>query len=693
MITEPIGRADTVGRSARPAGGRAGPSCWCETLDGIADGTAAAVPQPERRRHPRPQADRRGRRDRLDRAGRPDRPAGPRLRPAPGRLDDASAASGSGSTQSRRPATTSLPPGAAARRAAKSSTSAPATRALELGQVQAQGKRPMAGRRLGTRDRVRRPTSRSVVDGSMPRRTRHRSGARRVAFDALRLVDVPRTRTPISVLPRLLAERRITGRDAAFATELVAGTCRARAPTTLIIAAAAGRPTRHCSRRCVDLLRLGTHQLLAMRVPAHAAVAATVDLAAADGGGAGHRAGQRGPAPGRRARPGRRGWTELRRRRWTSGTGWPLRTAPPALDRRRLRRRAAGRPSSSRRWPPTTCRPRSRLVVRPGLAERRRAGAAGAEPAAGHRSAPAGRATRPTCPPYARAGPACRTRARSWWPGRWPGPTAPAGRWLDLCAGPGGKAALLAGLAGQRRQLGCWPPNCSRTGRALVAPGAARLSAARPVSSWPTAPARPGARAASPGCWPTCRAPDWARCAAVRKRGGGASPTTSPQLRRAAASTCCAAPSTRPARRGGRLRHLLTAPARDQRRGRGGAGRRATSRCCRPPTLLPEVPDAARRRLPAAVAAPARHRRDVRGASCAAGRRRYGRQSPWPPRITPSILNADFADLTARSSRIPSADAVHVDVMDNHFVPNLTFGLPVVEAHPKVTRPDASTST
>ncbi|PYG02304.1 ribulose-5-phosphate 3-epimerase [Georgenia satyanarayanai] len=48
-------------------------------------------------------------------------------------------------------------------------------------------------------------------------------------------------------------------------------------------------------------------------------------------------------------------------------------------------------------------------------------------------------------------------------------------------------------------------------------------------------------------------------------------------------------------------------------------------------------------------------------------------------RITPSILNADFADLTGELGRISGADLVHVDVMDNHFVPNLTVGLPVVE--------------
>lgn len=54
-------------------------------------------------------------------------------------------------------------------------------------------------------------------------------------------------------------------------------------------------------------------------------------------------------------------------------------------------------------------------------------------------------------------------------------------------------------------------------------------------------------------------------------------------------------------------------------------------------------------------------------------------------RITPSILNADFADLRGEIARISDADAVHIDVMDNHFVPNLTLGLPVVESIRKVT--------
>ena len=106
---------------------------------------------------------------------------------------------------------------------------------------------------------------------------------REVARDVLRAVR-ERDAYANLVLPKLLRERKITGRDAALATELTYGTARALGTLDAIIAAAANRPVSEIDGDVLDVLRLGAYQLLRTRIGAHAAVSTSVDLVRSEKG-------------------------------------------------------------------------------------------------------------------------------------------------------------------------------------------------------------------------------------------------------------------------------------------------------------------------------------------------------------------------------------------------------------------------
>ncbi|GAA2723626.1 RsmB/NOP family class I SAM-dependent RNA methyltransferase [Cellulomonas aerilata] len=139
-------------------------------------------------------------------------------------------------------------------------------------------RRDAAGRERG----AARLTGQGNRTASAPSaRRRDADSARGAAFDVLREVDGSDAYANL-VLPPLLRERDIRGRDAGFATELAYGALRLRGRYDAIIElCAGGRTLDRIDPPVLDLLRLGAHQLLGMRVPPHAAVSETVGLARA----------------------------------------------------------------------------------------------------------------------------------------------------------------------------------------------------------------------------------------------------------------------------------------------------------------------------------------------------------------------------------------------------------------------------
>jgi 16S rRNA (cytosine967-C5)-methyltransferase len=139
---------------------------------------------------------------------------------------------------------------------------------------------PPGGHRSGRGPRRRpgRPHRTGPPRGrSGPDRPPQGDPAREAALDTLRAVREDGAYANLT-LPRLLRERRVSGRDAALATDLAYGACRAQGLLDAVLGACVDRPLDRLDGVVLDALRLGAQQLLRTRIPAHAAVGATVEL-------------------------------------------------------------------------------------------------------------------------------------------------------------------------------------------------------------------------------------------------------------------------------------------------------------------------------------------------------------------------------------------------------------------------------
>lgn len=273
------------------------------------------------------------------------------------------------------------------------------------------------------------------------------SQARQAAYDAIRAVD-ERDAYLNLLLPALLRDRGITGRDAAFTTELAHGTVRWRGSYDAIIAHLTNGRT--IEPAVLDALRLGAHQILSMRVPDHAAVSTSVDLVKS---AVGHRAVGFTNAVLRKASSRSfESWLDEVTAGLDETAARAVRTSHPAWIVTALQE-ALGRDRDDELdalLAADNVPPKVTLVARPGLSD------------------PSDLPGEPgTLSPYARvldAGdPADIPAVKDGRAGVQDEGSqvvalrlaeadldGPDGAWLDLCAGPGGKAALLGALAAQR---------------------------------------------------------------------------------------------------------------------------------------------------------------------------------------------------------------------------------------------------
>lgn len=275
--------------------------------------------------------------------------------------------------------------------------------------------------------------------------------ARLAAYDVLVAVREQEAYTNL-VLPPLLRSRALTGRDAAFATELVSGTIRRQGTYDAVLAACVDRPLAKVDPGVLDALRLGAHQLLAMRVPSHAAVGTSVDLVRSAVG------------------PGPAGFVNavLRKVAAHDLSGWVRRVAPdPVTDPVGFASVAHAHP----RWvvealaeavgeqqlddllAADNAAPKVTLVARPGLATVEELVEAGGTPTGLSPYAVRLEGGDPAAVPAVSEGRAGVQDEGSQLVALGLANAPVEGRderWLDVCAGPGGKSALLAALAADR---------------------------------------------------------------------------------------------------------------------------------------------------------------------------------------------------------------------------------------------------
>ncbi|WP_144792624.1 RsmB/NOP family class I SAM-dependent RNA methyltransferase [Kocuria palustris] len=315
------------------------------------------------------------------------------------------------------------------------------------------GGRPDGDRRdRAGRQRHRRSLEQRSYSSSAPsRRTRGADPARLAAFRTLREVSGEDAYGNL-VLPRQIREQRLDRRDAGFATELAYGALRHQGTWDAVLARCVDRPLERLDAPVVDVLRLGAHQILAMRVPVHAAIDQTVGLTRAEIG-----AGPSGlvNAVLRKvaARPLEE-WIEQlsegssRERRLGIAHAhpeWIVRAMGQALS-------AHGRsPAEIEALLEADNAPASvHLTALPGLGAIEEELDGGAEPgpltpdsaisAGGDLRRSAGVRSGGIRVQDSGSQLVARTLAAAR-------PVVPGEHWLDLCAGPGGKAALLAALA------------------------------------------------------------------------------------------------------------------------------------------------------------------------------------------------------------------------------------------------------